>query len=265
MKHENPHLLTVVAVAVVAYVLTKVLHEAVGHGFACSLLGGTWQSFSICWNECDHSRLAPTSVVVIKAAGTVVNLVVGALLLAWSHWSAPRHGATHYALWLTAAINLLMGAGYLAVDPLFGFGDWTRVIELLGNSTTLRLTLVVAGWGLYAVVVLLLLRTLRPFLAQQPSPAATARTLCLLPYLVVGGGIITLAAMLNPLGWPYAASSAAATLGGTSALAWMHSCVKNTPPGTTVVVQRSWTWMGLGAVALVLAFAVLGPGVTLNP
>src|SRR5262249_57490122 len=85
-----------------------------------------------------------------------------------------------------------------------------------------RFRMTVGGAILYFLVApRWIMPWLEPFLPAEPTERfIRVRTLTLLPYLV-GGATFVLAGVLNPLGWIYVLISAvAASLGGTSLLAW---------------------------------------------
>src|SRR6187431_2835225 len=121
---EGSDVVTVAAIGVVAYLAANLVHEGLGHGGACLLVGGQAKAISSAWFDGDLAGVGPWGQRAVKAAGTVANLIVGsgaALALARLR---PRSTHVHYALWLLAMANLFPGAGYLMVSPLGNFGDW---------------------------------------------------------------------------------------------------------------------------------------------
>src|SRR5438270_241457 len=108
-----PDLLTVIAIALVAYSVSGVLHEAVGHGGACVALGGKPLVLSSVHFECDEKSMSPLARRCVSAAGTVANFAggllscvsglfnpVGPILIAISA-AAASFGGTSGLLWLT--------------------------------------------------------------------------------------------------------------------------------------------------------------------
>lgn len=58
-------------------------------------------------------------------------------------------------------------------------------------------------------------------------------------------------------------SAAASSFGGTAFLLWIPLAVvkrRATTPDSPLTPRRDWVWIGLGIVALVVYFVVLGPG-----
>ena len=90
-----------------------------------------------------------------------------------------------------------------------------------------------------------------------------ARLLCWLPYLAVGGGLMTISALFNSRGPMFAVTSALATLGGTAFLPWIvywvnhpRSLVSNDP----LPILPSCGWLAAGCVAALCSLAIFGPG-----
>jgi hypothetical protein len=117
-----PDLLTVTAIALVAYAASNVLHEAVGHGGACVILGGKPNVLSSVHFECGEqaSALARRGVA---AGGTIVNFIAGAIaLVAFRATNPVRKPHMSYFLWLFTTLNLLMGAGYFLFSGVGNIG-----------------------------------------------------------------------------------------------------------------------------------------------
>lgn len=257
--HVKIDRLTVAAIGAVAFVGAKLAHEGLGHGGACWLTGNEFVGFSTAWAQCDRPEADVFSARAVDAAGTAANLATAALL--WPVIGRARRAVDGYAVWLFAAVNGLMGMGYLFADPLFGFGDWTDVLDTFEAPTSVRVATGLAAGLVYVALAFALLSRARPLLGCT-EPRRAARRLMLEPYLLMGGGLMSAAAATNDLGPTFVLTSALATLGGTSALAWLPATVDaGTAPD--VEIERSTPWIVAGCVATVLALGVVGPGVYL--
>ncbi|HEU4940012.1 MAG TPA: hypothetical protein VFT97_00170 [Candidatus Eisenbacteria bacterium] len=257
---------TVVAIAVLAYSLANVVHEGLGHGGACLLVGARPVMFNALFFNYDDSTASDAAQRVISAAGSIVNVIVGLPLVALLRGRARLAPRTRYFLWLFAAVNLLTAFGYLCYSGVGGIGDWARVIEGAEPAIVFRLVMAAIGAVLYFVLApRLLLPALDPFLGiDKVERGQRARQLMLLPYLI-GAATLIVAGILNPLGMEIVLiSAAAASLGGTSLLAWYHriprppSSLAQDPP---LGIGRSWGWIAAAAVALGFFVFVLGPGI----
>lgn len=249
---------TIVAIAVVAYVLADIIHEGIGHGGACVLTGGKPIALSTVHFECDgEGRL-------VAAGGTVANLAVG--LACWLG-SRIVSRATHlrYFLWLSMTINLLQAGGYFLFSGVGNIGDWALVIQGFQPLWLWRVGLTMLGVGSYLLFVWIVLLEMRPFLGQsEPERLQRAKKLTLVPYFT-GGILSCVAGLFNPVGMILVAiSAAAASFGGTSGLAWMWQMLRgNRLPRTAFEMpplSRSRGWMIVAGILAVLFTTVLGQG-----
>ena len=257
---------TIVAIAILAYAFSNVIHEGLGHGGACLLLGAKPTMFNAIFFNYDETTASDAAQRVIAAAGSIVNVIVALPLLAL----ARRRGAVdprwRYFLWLMSAIGLLTPFGYLLFSGVGGIGDWARVVHGAEPAILFRGILIVAGFWLYfRVAPRLLMPLLDPFLGREPQArSARASRLTLLPYFT-GALTFIAAGLLNPLGPELVLiSAAAASLGGTSLLAWYFriprapSTRAEEPP---LGIHRSVGWIIAACVVLAVFVFVLGPGI----
>lgn len=256
---------TVGAIAIVAYCLANLIHEGGGHGGACLLVGGRPMVLNAIFFQCDHDALAPAAARTIAAGGSILNVIVGVLLLGVARIWKRAPTELRYFLWLLTALNLLTAFGYLLFSGIGGFGDWAAVIAGLRSASLLRVFEVAAGGILYfCVAPRLLWPGLRPFLGSTPGQAVErARRLTLYPYLL-GGFTYVAAGLLNPYGAKLVLlSAAAASFGGTSLLAWYFPmrAAKPLPAASALGIRRRGAWMVAALLALVGFVGVLGKGV----
>src|SRR5436853_2135994 len=123
-----PDLLTVTAIALVAYAASNVLHEAVGHGGACVALGGKPIVLSSVHFDCGEEAISTLARRGVAAAGTIVNFIAGAIGLGAFRATKPvRKPHIAYFLWLFTTLNLLMGAGYFLFSGVGYVGDCADV------------------------------------------------------------------------------------------------------------------------------------------
>jgi hypothetical protein len=238
-------LLTIIAIAIVAYALANVIHEGIGHGGACLLIGGHARELSSLHFLCDGNSN------FVSAAGCIANVlaaIVGLVLF--------RRRPTYF-LWLFTTINLLMPAGYLLFSGLMRVGDWVNVCRDLPPGVW-RPALTIAGAGLYFLAARFSAHLFAPIL----GPFDAARKLTLVPYFT-GGILYCVSGLFNPIG-PIliAISAAAASFGGTSGLIWLIEFLRDREPvGEGVVIERSMGWIVSGVVAGALFIGVLGPAI----
>ena len=261
-----PDRLTLVALGILAFTLKAVVHEAVGHGGAALIVGCVPHAVSSAWWDSECAGLADpdAAVRVVKAGGTLANLAVAGIAAGVLLWLRGRGhlGTGAFFVWLVFVTNLLSGGGYLMVDPLFGFGDWTAFLATV-EYPALRWLLVGVGVMLSLCGLFVGRRLLLPWLGREPDTYRTrSRTLCLIPFLS-GATVVPLSALLNPYDPIYAATSAMSTFGGCAWLVWIGlDPLRDPPPGPNAAVARSNAWIVAGAAAALLLFTVLGPSMT---
>jgi|GEM_PF-149085 len=255
-----PDLLTVAALAVIAYALSDFIHEGLGHGGSCLLIGGRPLLLSTVEFQCGIHGTR-----IVAAAGTIANFVVG--MLSWFTLHFVRRAARlRYFLWVLMVVNLMQAAGYFLFSGVADFGDWAVVIHALEPAWAWRLALVIFGVVSYVAVVLLGVSELRPFLGSIGSERLLrARRLTWTPYLF-GCIFICIAGLFNPAGmFLVAASAAAASFGGTSGFTWMGVWFRGPhfPPSALQMppLTRSWPWIISAAIIGIAFIAVLGPAV----
>jgi hypothetical protein len=262
---KRADLITVLAIAALVYTGAKVVHEGLGHGGICLAVGGTLRGVSSSWADCDTEAVGPWGRRAVHAAGTIANLLAAAVFLFLSR-RPTRTGQTAYFFWLGFCVNALMAGGYLMVDPLFGFGDWTAFLVGLAPLWPLRLTLTAIGLVVTMLAFRRAGRTLIPLVGTEPHTAVpSARLLCWAPWAAAGGVLLTGAAALNVYGPKFAFTSALATLGGTWMLVWVPSTFgrpRPTPQAATLTIDRSTGYIAAGFVALAFLLSFFGPGIT---
>jgi hypothetical protein len=240
MPEERSDAVTVAAIAIVAYALANVLHEGVGHGGACLLIGGRPIALSSVHFECEEgSRF-------VSAAGTIVNFIAAGI-----SYLLMKRAPGRYFLWLFTTINLLMAAGYFLFSGIGNIGDWAAVFRDTAPPIVWRPILAIIGGALYY------------FFARRAAiwaqPFADAKRLMMISYFT-GGLLYCISGAFNPHGpLLIAISAAAASFGGTSGLMWMDSFV---PAGGERVVRRSVAWIVAGVITAAVFIGVLGPSLS---
>jgi len=257
---SQPDLLTVAAIAVVAAVISNVIHEGLGHGGMCVATGGQPLALSTVHFECSvDTRL-------VAAGGTLANIMFGALF--WIAGRAVKQRASwRFFFWLLMTFNLFDAGGYFLFSGIGNFGDWAAVVAGWQPAWAWRVGLIALGVVTYFLwFVPFCLRELRPFLGRDVRVRVQrARRLTLVPYLTAGV-LSCVAGALNPVGpLLILVSAAASSFGGHSGLAWMWTLLQGPRIPSSELqlpeIERRRGWM-VAAVILAVAFiAGLGPGV----
>jgi hypothetical protein len=252
MKTKKHDAWTVAAIASMAFIIADLSHEVLGHGVTAYLLGARHLMLSSTYLSADLSSK------LLDAAGTIVNLLEGALawLLLWHTRSSIRG---RYFLWLLIAFNLLDGTGYFLFSAVSNSGDWAEIVKSLPHQGVVRLFMGLTGAAAYVLSAYACARALTHF--SEPLEDLT-----LVPYWVVLV-VNCAAAALNPLGMKYLFISALpATAGANAALLaiprWTRQ-LKNANESTGIVA-RSVGLVGIGALLVALFVFVIGRGISWN-
>jgi len=256
-------LLTVIAIALVAYAVANFLHEGLGHGGACIAVGGTPQVLSSVHFDCELADSASTQRRILAAGGTVINLLVGTIaLMLLRKISATKKPHAYYFVWLFAALNLLMGAGYFLFSGIGDIGDWSVVADGMWAPQVWRPVFAVFGFAFYFLLARRLARALRPLVGNDQNSLRRARQFAI-PAYVAGGLLYCISGLFNPLGPVLIAiSAAAASFGGASGLLWLTELLRHFKgDGDAAAFERRPDWIGAGALAAVLFVLLLGPGI----
>src|SRR6516225_10622177 len=156
-----PDALTVGAIGILAYMLGNLLHEGLGHGGACLLVGAKPLVVSSVHFECSSdSRL-------VFAGGTLVNLLAGVVSFALGRLTGPGYPRWKYFFWIAMTVNLYAGTGYFLFSGIGGIGDCAGFIEGFGPQWVWRIALTLFGGVTYALAARASLLELRPFVGSE--------------------------------------------------------------------------------------------------
>jgi hypothetical protein len=247
---------TFAAIGVTAAALADVTHEVLGHAMTAWLAGVHILSLSTVAIQTSAASRG------VAAAGTVANVVVGALFLLIFN-RTDRRSNWSYFCWVFAAFNLL-NSGYLIVSALLGNGDWAAVIGGLSPAGTWRCALGFLGVGLYVGSVRWLARAMARRIERREIALSDLRRLVIAAYLA-GGAILTIASVFNPIS-PHLIliSGMGASFGLTAGLLTVPGVIQKR---VTVALQTpsmpeplSLAWVSVSIVVGIVFVAIFGPG-----
>lgn len=258
-----PDLLTVTAIALVAYAASNVAHEAIGHGGACVVLGGKPHVLSSVHFDCGEEAISALARRGVAAAGTIVNFIAGAIgLVALTATSPVRKPHMAYFLWLFTTLNFLMGAGYFLFSGVGNIGDWTDVASGTASPFIWRPAMAVLGGALYFLLARRSGQRLGALVGSDDASMRRSRLLSV-PAYVAGGLLFCLSGLFNPVGPVLIAiSAAAASFGGASGLLWLTQFTRgSTRSAEPADLKRSYAWIVAGCIASGVFVGILGPGI----
>jgi hypothetical protein len=256
---------TVMSIAIVAYALSNVAHEALGHGGVCLLVHCSPHFVSSMAFDGDTTQISAGANRWVAAGGTIANLIVATV--AFVSWRRTRSASGWFFLWLLLTISLLQATGYLLFSGLGNVGDWAVVVSGLPGSIAWHVVLASIGGATYWLVTRWSMLQLAARLGvSEPSRRTRAAYRFTLVAYFAGGVLYVVAGSLDPAGIAIVLiSGVAASFGGTSGLAWGPQLLRNPQlsvrPASVLVVDRDWRWIVIGAVCAIVYICVLGPGI----
>ena len=255
---SNPNSkLTIISMAILAIATSSLLHEGLGHGLTAYLRGDVPTALSS--NHLDDLR--PDRLV--DAAGTLVNLLAGALAMYCSTLTTRRPNL-RYFLWLLGSFNLMEGAGYFLFSGIIGVGDWEAVINGLPHYLALRIAMTIFGAALYFLVAKLMMRVLQPFCPDRTLHRSLYNTVGRLPYYAACA-FYCLAGTFDPLGLKLLLlSTVPAAFGGNSGFMWADSLLPKHSDATPLTISRSPAWMITALLIGIAYILLLGRGITIH-
>jgi hypothetical protein len=245
---RSDDLATTLAIGVTASVAQFVVHELVGHGTACVLLGGRILAVAPLWMRCTINHR------LMVLSGPMANLIAGGLCWVILRSAPPRSPASRLFLWLSIAFQWLVAAGYLAVGAASGFGDWPVILPGLDSWPARLATIVVAAGG-YVLVLRALARLGVQRLGASLVEESRLTRVALLPALAAGA----LAVLAELVGRRFEPLGLVLAIGCTAVVGWSLLVVPRfvrpipTDRGIDLAVPRSLGWI-LGGTAVAVGF-----------
>ena len=243
VRHND---LTVAAIAVLAFIMACVAHEAIGHGGMCIATGAHITLLTSVYSHC--SKGGPLT----DAAGPAMNLVVGALCwCALRSWSSP---SPHWRLLLvfTMAFNLFWGAGYFVFSAITASGDLAFVVRDLALEPRWLWLLFMGALGVY-----LYSRSMR--LVANGLPKDTP---LLTVYLAAGAVSCMAALFFTGAVLPAVREAALESFGAAAGLLVLarRTSRQVVPVASETIVTRSKAWIFASALTVTVFIATLGRG-----
>lgn len=247
----------IASMSILAYALCDLAHELLGHGVATLLPLGV-RAVSVSTVGLSTTVSSP----IVAAAGPLVNLALSSvLLLAGSSALSP---AWRYFAWLFGSVNGFNATAYLLYSAILGSGDWAVVFDALAPSRAWRPGIGLTGLGLYAGAVYVFFLAMRCLLSSGVIAVRNADRYCTSSYWI-GGALLTIGAVFNPVGPGLIFTSGAATGFGAMIgllvlpLLLRRNALGADPEKESMQIGRGW--LVAGVLAAVVFVGIFGPGV----
>jgi hypothetical protein len=244
-QDQTGDIVTLCAIAILAFILADIAHEVVGHGIGFILAGGHHCVLTTTrLNE--TQRLGDHGGDLFDLGGPFGNLLCAAMA-----WLALRNRSAlapnfRVFLWLTTSFSLFWAFAYLMFCGVFGHGDWFALIRTAPHQWLWRIVFAALGFLLYRGSMKLLASELRQISFRSR----------LISYLAAGC-IACAGAALDPRG-PYALFHDAALSSFGSAIGLL-AISRQLPPA--IHLDRSPIWIASAAIASAFYIFILGLGI----
>ena len=255
---------TVISVAMLAFIVADIAHEAFGHILGFYLAGG-------------QSGLASTTRLIVwvtlgdpqwrifDLGGPAGNLIFA--LLAWlaQRFVRTRPLPLKLFLWLLMAFSLFWAFGYLIFSGVLGRGDWMALITGTRFVWPGRVLFVVLGIVLYRASIRLAASELR-WLIHIRDANDRARLVRLIWISYISGGVIACAgAILDPRGpFEILNSGALSSFAGAIGLLYVPRNLfrmAQLPGEANNPISRDLPWLIAAAAGAIYYVGILGPGI----
>ena len=251
-------LATTVAIAIVAYTMSSILHEFVGHSLVARILGAHVTSISSVNMNYDVAVVHAGLRKVISACGALANILTALVALAILR-KRPTSANVRYFLWLFMTVSLLLATGYPGFSAVMGSGDWANVIYGLPHLIMWRALLLVISAVLYWISLRISAQELVLLIGSRSREVSRR---LVLPAYFAGGLLFSIAAAFNPSGPRMLIWAAAASFGSMSGIVFSLSRFdSNEKPA--LPINGSIPWVLLAVVITGLFVSILGPGTNL--
>lgn len=240
--------LTLIAIAILAFIAACVAHEALGHGGMCIAIGAHVTLLTSVYFHCSNGD------PLTDAAGPAMNLIVGAAC-----WSALTWGSISSPQWrvflvFTMAFDLFWGAGYFVFSAMTDTGDWAFFLRGLAlEPRPLWLFFMgVLGLSLYYCSIRLVVGKL-----PVGIPVLTV-------YLAAGAVSCFAALFFSGPALPALREAALESFGAAVGLLFVarRTAGQAAPAASRTIVARSQGWIVAAALVVPVFVATLGRGLS---
>lgn len=254
------HLPTIIAIAIVSWTAATILHEVIGHGSVCALVGGDVRAVSTTELYCGD--VSGWQYKLVASAGSIANLLAALGCLALSRLVSRYPATVCYFLWLFMSTNIFHAGSYMMIGPFTGYGDWAYVVQGFQPELLWKLAMTALGYGI-CVLGMRLAALPRWGELLGDDPDERRRRLHLLTRIPLSTALVVnlLAGLLSPLQYRWVLIT---SLIAPMVLIWlvnMPSWPKSTEPVSAAPLPRSTSWLIAGAVFCIFFIGALGPGI----
>jgi hypothetical protein len=193
-KYRLFHLLTLISIGTISYILADIIHEVIGHGVTCLLLGGQITLLtSVYFRSQTHSFITDTF-------GPLANLTTGFLI--WTFLRKINYFKIYNQLLLlhTMTFNFFWFSWQCFYTGITNKGDFAYDIRGTTELLIWRILLIIVGIlsysGSFYLIVKVFQKTFKTF--KNSISRQQLRQLFLIPYLAAGVSALVAVSFFHP-------------------------------------------------------------------
>lgn len=181
MNHQNSKLFYLATVGILSYVIADIIHEVIGHGGTCLLIGNKIELLTSV-----YFKSSPGNILV-DIGGPIANLIFGGL----AFYMLSKTSFARLFLFQVTAYNLFWFSGTIVQSAFSKTGDWTFAVKEVVSDPYARFLLIIAGILCYVII----LRVLNAYISsknqQQPMEPLTKQNVFYSFLFAAGAAFLT--------------------------------------------------------------------------
>lgn len=143
MAEKKYNLFTVAMTGVLSYMVADIIHEVIGHGGTCLIIGNRINLLTSA-----YFKSSPGNIIV-DIGGPIANLIFGGLaFILLKKTALPK-----LLLLQITAYNLFWFSGTMLHSSIASTGDWTFAIKEISSELPDKLILIIGGVLFYALFI----------------------------------------------------------------------------------------------------------------
>jgi len=143
MSEKNNKLIYLATIGILSYVVADIIHEVVGHGGACLVIGNKIELLTSV-----YFKSSPGNILV-DIGGPIANLIFGGL----TFYILTRTSFAKLFLFQVTAYNLFWFSGTILHSAISKTGDWTFAVKEIVSEPYGKILLIATGILTYIVIL----------------------------------------------------------------------------------------------------------------
>lgn len=261
---------TLIAIAILSWMLVNMFHEIVGHAGFGLLLGlklkavnTTTAYFDVNW-ENEIAKNGFWGLRLFCLGGVLINFLTGLMAYLVLKYKKPLNSQMRFFLWLFASCSFVIVVMNLVIVPFTGGGDLAAIIRTYDTQ----------GHAKNIALIIGLIIMISGYILLQKSfmPKIKGHRLILLSFTAIPVVSIIIIQTLSLLKSPFAYLPPSQNHLLASVFAYFHfllwaiivniiPCSGKTNSIEEVLINRSTVWITIGVIISIFYILILGPGI----